>query len=1038
MTFRETVMRLLSIRSGEEKALRLLVAFSFAMGVAVAVYYLVVTSLFLTAFSKEQFPIAYIAAGLIVITLGRFNNYSKKRVKFSTLSLWLIGLLALVIFVLFFTYKKMDEPVVVLFFMFVWIRVVYFVSGITFWIPASKLFNLQQAKRLFSLINSGDVIARILVFAGIPLLINHGYETEDFLYVAPFALLVALFLMYRLVKAFPDELAESPPPFNENTKLVSHDLTLSQIWKNKYFRYVFLLGMLPLIGLYFGEFLFSIEVKREFKDDNNQISSFMGIFLLVVSCIELAITTVFYRWMIEKFGLFAGVVALPLTLCVALIFAAGSYDKSDLGLFFFFILMSRFSLSTVRKSINDTSFQILYQPLPAGERLDLQYLIEGYAKSAGYIISGVILLLFVNINFSEPLQIVFIFLLVVVFWLFIVWWMHKEYRKKLDTIVEKNATAQKSKWLINFLREMLPKLKPQQVLPYLYVFKTLLPNLVYPEVKQLMPTASVPSQGALSKGLQIIHNQETKLLPDTISEPNNFDENFAQSKVLQLAFSSNSENRIQSAGLLGKSLRFDANKYLIKLLEDSHEEVKEAALIAAGNLGHPSLWSYLFNSLADDRLVAPASSAILAIGTSTIPALDSHFYKSNKAKNAQLRMIPLLGLLGGESAINALRKKLSFPDQHIKDQVIITLSNLNYKPTYLERDGLISEIDNKVETALWLLSLKVNLASAELSSYFHQAVNEAYDQQVEMIFHLLVILEGDKKIIGVAPELYSQSDDTQKGYATELLTMILPKEMKPKLVPLFENTSDDQKVRTLTSYYASDKFTVYDCLQGIVLRDFNTVGCWIKTLAIFELLRLFPQKSKPIFVAMAFVTTPLIAQAALYALRETDPERYELLQKELITTLPPEKAALLSLDNGKLIADQIKELHKSELFQQFRLQDLDSLGTNAVFKALKTGEEIPIENRKSGSKNYLLMVTHGEVNVYLEGGEEQLIQAINCGPSLFQQGSKNKITKVKATSAAEVYFLDRHAVYNLMSEHTKLIENILAYETKYNTEKTGQ
>ncbi len=186
------------------------------------------------------------------------------------------------------------------------------------------------------------------------------------------------------------------------------------------------------------------------------------------------------------------------------------------------------------------------------------------------------------------------------------------------------------------------------------------------------------------------------------------------------------------------------------------------------------------------------------------------------------------------------------------------------------------------------------------------------------------------------------------------------------------------------------------------------------------------------------MTTTLIAQAALYALRETDPERYELLQKELITTLPPEKAALLSLDNGKLIADQIKELHKSELFQQFRLQDLDSLGTNAVFKALKTGEEIPIETRKSGSKNYLLMVTHGEVNVYLEGGEEQLIQAINCGPSLFQQGSKNKITKVKATSAAEVYFLDRHAVYNLMSEHTKLIENILAYETKYNTEKTGQ
>ena len=133
------------------------------MGVAVAIFYTATTSLFLLSFERTMLPKAYIAGGVVVYALGLMTSYVQKRIRFSYLLNGLIYFLMLSVTGLVISYQFSDIKWFI-FFLFVWNRVFVFVNGITFWSTAARLFNLQQAKRLFGLISTGEVVSSILSY----------------------------------------------------------------------------------------------------------------------------------------------------------------------------------------------------------------------------------------------------------------------------------------------------------------------------------------------------------------------------------------------------------------------------------------------------------------------------------------------------------------------------------------------------------------------------------------------------------------------------------------------------------------------------------------------------------------------------------------------------------------------------------------------------------------------------------------------------------------------------------------------------------
>ena len=74
-------------------------------------------------------------------------------------------------------------------------------------------------------------------------------------------------------------------------------------------------------------------------------------------------------------------------------------------------------MSAVRKAISEPAFQVLYQPIPARFRLNVQGRIEGRAKALGGLLAGMVLFVMVNIFDFNVLVLTVLFLVVTVVWI---------------------------------------------------------------------------------------------------------------------------------------------------------------------------------------------------------------------------------------------------------------------------------------------------------------------------------------------------------------------------------------------------------------------------------------------------------------------------------------------------------------------------------------------------------------------------------------------------------------------------------------------
>jgi len=405
-----SLRKTLNIRKGEEASIRLLLIYSFFIGSAIAFFISASTSIFLTSFEREMLPYAYIAGGVIVYFLGLIYTRIQKKYDFSQLLIILIIFLLLSVLILtgsyFFSKFKIFS-----FMLFVWIRVFVFVNGVTFGAISTKIFDLQQGKRLFGLITTGEVVSFILGFFSIPIILKYTV-TDNILIIPIFSLLICVFIMFVIVKKFKGQLAIRITSKSEKQKTKKK---FTDIFKNKYYFNIFLLALLPILGAVFVDYIFNAQAKSEFTDQKI-LTGFIGIFFGIVMIIEFLLKTFLTGRIISKYGIKIGLVLLPLSLIFSFTLASVSGTLyGTAAMFFSFIMLSKLFARAFRASFHDPAFQILYQPLIPDERLAVQSKIEGGPKALGNAIAGVLLLILTMSGLSLT-QISYIFLIILIFW----------------------------------------------------------------------------------------------------------------------------------------------------------------------------------------------------------------------------------------------------------------------------------------------------------------------------------------------------------------------------------------------------------------------------------------------------------------------------------------------------------------------------------------------------------------------------------------------------------------------------------------------
>ena len=402
------------------------------LGLLVAFFYSVASALFLADFDMRRLPEAYIYAGALGFVV--VQGFSRLERRWPLGRLLVVNLVFLILLVAAFRWGIVATDARWLSFaLFLWIDPVLTLAQLGFWGLAGRLFDLQQSKRLFGLVGSGEVVAEILGFLLVPVLIRVVRSPSDLLVLAVVGLGGSLVVLSVLLRRFggtlerrpaegaPEETPEEPQPQDRATL------------RGRYTGLLAASAAVLVVVVYFLDFGFLSVVDRQLEGDAVQLASFLGVFWGVTELAELLFKLAASGRLLRTFGMLFGLLAYPLAVLgtMALAVAAASLLGTESLPFFVLVVLAKLVGFVLQRSLFEPSSRVLFQPLPEELRFAAQARIEGGVKQAALVAAGLLLLLVARAPSLGLAQVVQILLFLLLGWSALLVLIHREYRAKL-------------------------------------------------------------------------------------------------------------------------------------------------------------------------------------------------------------------------------------------------------------------------------------------------------------------------------------------------------------------------------------------------------------------------------------------------------------------------------------------------------------------------------------------------------------------------------------------------------------------------------
>ncbi len=894
------LQRFFNIKPGEGMPTLLLSIHSFFMGIFLSLYFTPANAVFISTFDVKMLPYAYIVSGVVGYGTAYAFSQLQKRTTFARALLTNLGFI-LVLLILFRVGHDYVDQKWLAFIMFVWIVPIYAQVYLGFWGMASKLFNLRQGKRLLGLASSGDTIAQIFSYFSVPLLLKVT-PAENLLWISIAALILCIASMWLIFRRYQDQITSFKPPA---VKAGTQKKPVTALFRNRYFMLMAILTLLNMLAYYFADYVF-IGVARLRFTDKQQLTQFIGIFFGAVKFLEFILKTFFAGRLINQNGLRFALTILPLILTVFAIIAAlsGTLAGSTGLVFFLFISFIKLNERVVRRAIDEPSFKILYQPLPQEERFICQTQVEGVIKQLSNGPAGLIL---IGLNLTGDLRLLictYLFIGVAVCWLFVARLLYREYQNKLKSNLSRIAS--RGGQTVNPLEAFHQKLRksgPDEVMTSLSLLEKVEPQLVealmldllpgadnavtvdilkrtdrmkmvtaLPVIRQIAPRLTDPVlQGLAAQTIRTLEETQQKVRNPAI--------------VLQMARSTQPDEREFAARIIGANYQAEYQQALFELLYDANSQVCQQAVRAAGRIRDNIFWQRLIELLSSAPVCNAAMAALAAIGEPIVERLEEAFDTFERPIAAKLRILRLYGQIGGEKARTYLLAKINYPHKEVRTHVLQALSLQNYRVRGDEFRTIQRKIDEVVDNQVWCMAALNTLTELAEASQLRYALEIELDFNRNTMFQLLSFIY-DPDSIKLIKDNLDLGGDEERGYALEIMDVLIPIKMKTRLLPLLDDLSYSQKIRRLDYDFPQQRLDPQQRLKEIINRDYTRVSAWTKASALQALSRHVQNSGKvpPDILANLFNPDALLRETAAWGSHAINPDLFAKYLKNLPDT----------------------------------------------------------------------------------------------------------------------------------------------------------
>lgn len=408
---------------------------SFFMGISTVFFETAASALFLAQFDATTLPFVYLAAAAVSISTGLTYTRLKDRLAFTPLMVGTLGLLFLLVCLMRLGLSVVQASWLV-FSMMVAYRLISILTDLEFWAVAARLYDVQQSKRLFSLIGSGEVTARILGAFSVPLLVM-WLGVANLLWISAAGLLLCALILVVIVRSFPEVRGQSTEKASHGDKASQpRKQSIRPIWGNRYFKLVFLLAFCAVLGKYFVDFAFLTQMQTRWHAVEN-LASFFGLFSGITQVINLLIRAFISSRLLNRFGVGVGLLVLPVAhiMCTIAIAVVATAPTA----MFWLVITNQGIYKTLKHPLDNPSFKILYQPLPRRERLAAQIVVEAIVTPIAIAVAAVLMIVLGSVGTTSTSTLTYLMLANFAAWAIVASFVFREYGTALVRALEKRS-----------------------------------------------------------------------------------------------------------------------------------------------------------------------------------------------------------------------------------------------------------------------------------------------------------------------------------------------------------------------------------------------------------------------------------------------------------------------------------------------------------------------------------------------------------------------------------------------------------------------
>jgi hypothetical protein len=714
--------------------------------------------------------------------------------------------------------------------------------------------------------------------------------------------------------------------------------------------------------------------------------------------------------------------------------------------FFLFVSLNRLFNWTLRDSLENPIFKLFFIPLDNRLRFNIQSKIEGLVNESSRFIAGLLVFALAFLPFFKIVHISIFCLILSVAYFFVVNSMYGGYRNKIRLKLESGDVKQDKlekgyTQITQKLEDMLQLSIPGKAV---FSFKLLekinaaqVPSWLNSLIKNDDESTRNYAQEKINelKGLSVSDRYVIRMDPSKVSGEKNIlskvdlqliienGGDITKTRIQKLTRSNDANDRHYAAELLLHTPKEESTSFLMELLADSEPKVRNTAIKTAIKKSTPEVINAVIENLGNAVYSNQAMNALVLMGQSTLPNLDVAFYRNGQSTQMMLRIIQVIGRIGGQRAKEILWNKIDYPNKLVVSQVLLSLGECGFKAGISQVTRIKYAIESDISDISWNLSAIQEIGNDGFHDHIKAALRWEIQSDIEHIYMLLTMLYDTRSIQLVKENIDS---GTPEGitYAIELLDVFLSEQLKQRVIPILDDLNDNERINRLEYFYPRVKLDDKLVLKFLINRDFTQSNRWTKACVLFQIGVLKIYDFKLDLIAQLFNPDPLVKEVSAWALYQINPDEYHKHARRL------GEGAKRDIDNLIVHGKKMTRFNRVLFFQKVSVFEhvpgviLSSLADITEEIRMKAGHAITLDEKFN---NDFYVVAQGRVDLYFKGAvsgtfsEGQFI-----GEMLGHQNYLNT-NLLTATSEAIILKFDKDQFYELLADNVRLADKVLEY-----------